>query len=69
MNSVLMLLEFEFPQDDRVEKEALTLLDTGFRVSILCPAFSKKPVHEMYKGIEIFRFPVRSNFFKKLLGL
>ena len=64
-----MLLEFEFPQDDRVEKEALTLLETGIQVSILCPTFSNKPVHEIYKNIHIHRFGVNKNLFKKFLGL
>ncbi len=69
MPSVLMLLEFDFPQDDRVEKEALTLLKMGFRVSILCPAFKKQPGHEVYNNIEIHRFSINKNIFKKLLGL
>jgi len=64
-----MLLEFEFPHDDRVEKEALTLIEMGFSVVVLCPDFSGKPLHEIYKGIEIKRFSVGKNFFKKLLGL
>ncbi len=69
MPSILMLLEFEFPHDDRVEKEALTLVDLGFRVAILCPTFSGKSKQETYKGIEIFRFSINKNYFKKLLGL
>ncbi len=64
-----MLLEFEFPHDDRVEKEALTLIEMGFSVVVLCPDFSENPPEERYKGIEINRFRIKKNTFKKLLGL
>ncbi|MCG8305815.1 MAG: glycosyltransferase family 4 protein [Cytophagales bacterium] len=69
MKRVLMLLENEFPHDDRVEKEAVSLIKKGYAVLLLCPNFSAKRKHEVYKGIDIYRFSLDRNLFKKLLGL
>lgn len=64
-----MLLENEFPFDDRVEKEALSLISNGFKVSLLCPTFTGEIKQENYHGIEVFRFRINKSLFNKLLGL
>lgn len=64
-----MLLENEFPQDDRVEKEAMSLINNGFNVSILCPTFTNRTNYENFNGIDIFRFRIGKSLFNKLLGL
>lgn len=69
MKNILMLLENEFPHDDRVEKEALSLLDNGFDVFLLCPTFSDQVRLEEYHGIIINRFSIKKSLFNKLLGL
>lgn len=53
---VLMLLEHNFPPDDRVEKEALSLIDSGFEVHLACVARNDNFLEEEnYKGIFIHR--------------
>jgi len=69
MPTILMLLEKEFPQDDRVEKEALSLMKGGFKIILLSPNFSNKPSQESYKGIKIIRFSIKKSHHNKLLGL
>lgn len=64
-----MLLENEFPVDDRVEKEALSLMENGFNVSILCPTFNNQKERETFNGIDVHRFSISKSFFNKLLGL
>ena len=51
-----MILDEYFPPDDRPEKEALSLIEQGYSVSLLCPAQSSEKLEEDYKGIIITRF-------------
>lgn len=51
---VLMILESEFPPDDRVEKEALSLIDAGFVVDIFALSFCRKSQFQNYKGISVY---------------
>lgn len=59
---VLMLLEGEFPYDERVEKEALSLKGAGYEVDIFALSFSQRKDVDTYKGIKVF-----SPFVSKLL--
>jgi glycosyltransferase involved in cell wall biosynthesis len=59
---VLMILEGEFPPDERVEKEALTLVEAGFVVDIFALSFYRKKQFENYKGINVY-----SPFMPKLI--
>ncbi len=52
---ILMLLDGEFPNDPRVEKEAISLVKAGFEVVVACPAFNRKPAKETFQGIEVIR--------------
>lgn len=63
---ILMILERQFPHDERVEKEALSLIAEGYHVSILSFNYENLPAAEIYKGIEIHRFPFNFRAFRKL---
>lgn len=61
MNSkVLIIVEnLPVPFDSRVWKEALSLHENGFQVSVLCPrGKSYKKGHEILNGIHIYRHPM-----------
>ncbi|MBN1230782.1 MAG: glycosyltransferase family 4 protein [Anaerolineales bacterium] len=58
---VLMLIEnHPYPQDIRVNREAHTLLEAGYTVSVIAPAKKGQPVHEQIEGINIYRFALPS---------
>ena len=61
---ILMILEVDFPPDDRVEKEALSLTEAGYIVDIACYTLSGKPKFESHKGIGIFRKPINKFIYK-----
>ena len=54
---ILMLLEnHAYPQDDRVRREATTLTQAGYQVSIICPkGKGYERGHEVIDGIHIYR--------------
>jgi glycosyltransferase involved in cell wall biosynthesis len=60
-----MVLEREFPPDVRVEKEALTLIESSYEVHICSYNFSNLPEYELVKGMHIHRISVPRQFFKK----
>jgi glycosyltransferase involved in cell wall biosynthesis len=62
---ILMVLEGEFPPDNRVEKEAVALIEAGHEVHIAC--YSKKKgfaSREEYKNIVIHRKYLNSFLYK-----
>lgn len=61
---ILMVVEREFPEDERVEKEALSLIEAGNKVHLLCFAQKNRATTEVYKGINLHRIPI-SNFMLK----
>jgi glycosyltransferase involved in cell wall biosynthesis len=64
--NVLMILDGEFPPDERVEKEALSLLSAGNRIFILCLNYGKFKDSENYRGINIFRIRINKSLRNKL---
>jgi glycosyltransferase involved in cell wall biosynthesis len=55
---ILMLLEnHAYPQDDRVRREALSLTQAGYQVSIICPKGSKQSGYEVINGVQVYRYP------------
>ncbi|MFO7844845.1 MAG: glycosyltransferase family 4 protein [Bacteroidales bacterium] len=52
---ILMVLTEEFPPDDRVEKEALALIERGHEIIIACQTLKKIKRQEIYKKIIIER--------------
>ncbi|APD06004.1 1,2-diacylglycerol 3-alpha-glucosyltransferase [Flavobacteriaceae bacterium UJ101] len=61
---ILMVLEREFPEDERVEKEALSLIKAGHEVHLACFTRQNRTSEEIFKGIHIHRKPI-SNFILK----
>ena len=66
---IAMILDQQFPIDDRVEKEALTLIKNGHNVVLLCLTFGDYPKQENYKNIFITRVYMPRQVFKKLSAL
>jgi glycosyltransferase involved in cell wall biosynthesis len=55
---VLMLLEnAPYPQDDRVRREARTLVAAGYRVTVISRSTSGQPWRESLDGVHVYRFP------------
>ena len=42
---ILMVLENQFPDDERVEKEALSLIKAGHEVHLLCATLKLSLIH------------------------
>ena len=64
-----MVLERQFPFDERVEKEALSLIENGHTVYIISFNYDKLPADEQYKGIHIVRFSISRKAYNKLSPL
>lgn len=57
-NHILMLLENNpYPQDSRVRKEAQTLLEAGYEVSIICQRGPDQPFFDNVDGVQAYRYP------------
>lgn len=53
-----MLLENQaFPPDVRVRREAYTLADAGYQVTVICPRAPGQPLHESVKRVRVYRYP------------
>ncbi len=66
---VLMVLDEEFPPDDRVYKEAQTLLLNGFQVSIACYTFKDRPHFEQVDGIKVYRKKIPGLIYKSSVAV
>ncbi|MCO6478732.1 MAG: glycosyltransferase family 4 protein [Phaeodactylibacter sp.] len=55
MKKILMLLEKHFPEDERVEKEAISLIESGYEVHIASMCVQPPVEFEEYKGIHVHR--------------
>jgi len=54
---VLMLLEnCSYPRDGRVRKQATSLVEAGYRVSVIAPAARGERFHESVEGVEVYRY-------------
>ncbi len=57
-----MLLENNpYPQDGRVRREAVSLTEAGYRVTVICPAASGQRWAETVNGVRVYRYPVPPN--------
>jgi len=61
-----MILDHEFPFDERVEKEAFSLIGAGFDVFLLSPNSGYQSASENYKGLHIKRFKLNKKIRRKL---
>lgn len=59
-----MILDFPFPPDYRVEKEALTLIAHGHEVFLFCLDYDRGFNKEDYKGIHLVRYPSNKIIYK-----
>lgn len=66
---IAMVLERQFPFDERVEKEALSLIENGHAVYIISFNYDKLPAYELYKNIHVIRFPISRKAYNKLSPL
>jgi glycosyltransferase involved in cell wall biosynthesis len=64
-----MVLDNRFPPDERVEKEAFSLIAAGFEVYLSCFTFGDQPAVENYRGINIRRVYMPQSIYKKLSAL
>jgi glycosyltransferase involved in cell wall biosynthesis len=65
---VLMILERDFPADDRVEKEALSLIKDGHQVDIICFTMNGTDRIENYKGIRTIKRRISKFIYKSSIG-
>lgn len=65
---ILMVLEREFPTDERVEKEAVSLIEAGHEVFLACYTIINRKEFEEYKGIKIYRKPISKFIYKSSVG-
>jgi glycosyltransferase involved in cell wall biosynthesis len=61
---ILMVLEAEFPPDERVEKEIKSLLDAGFHVTIAAYTRKGLPEKQAVRGYVICRRPISEILYK-----
>lgn len=55
---ILMLLENNpYPHDTRVRKEAVTLCEAGYDVTVICQGAANQPKREMIAGVRVYRYP------------
>ncbi|NJK78482.1 MAG: glycosyltransferase family 4 protein [Chloroflexaceae bacterium] len=53
-----MLLEnCTYREDNRVRREASTLIEAGYRVTVICPHSSKYPWSEVVDGVRVYGYP------------
>ena len=60
-----MLVENRFPADARVRNEAFTLVQNGYRVSVIALRGAAEPRREIVNGVTVYRVP-RTTLFEKL---
>lgn len=65
---ILMVLEVEFPHDDRVEKEAASLLNDGHEVHIACFTKKNRPSEERIEGFIVHRKQISALRYKSSVG-
>ena len=65
---ILMVLEREYPEDERVSKEIRTLCANGHEVVLACYTKINRKPHETINGIEIFRSPISKFIDKTSVG-
>lgn len=59
MKKVCIIRHSYFPLDTRSRKEALALIDKGYQVDVICLRDHSEKNMEVYRGINIYRLPVK----------
>jgi len=63
-----MILDGEFPPDDRVEKEAVSLIKAGNNVSLICLNYGMQKESEEYYGISVKRIRINKKLRNKIMA-
>lgn len=53
----MLLQNCAYPRDDRVRREAKTLVEDGYQITIIAPSASGQPWTETINGVHVIRFP------------
>ncbi len=53
--NILMVLEHEYPEDERVTKEIKTLQRNGHHIVLACSTLQNRKTHEVMNDIEVYR--------------
>jgi len=64
-----MVLDSGFPPDPRVENEALSLIEAGFEVHLLCLNYGEGAPYEVYKNIHLHRTAAYRGLVRSLRAL
>lgn len=64
MKRILMVLDAEFPSDERVEKEIESLKEAGFEVNIAVYTFTNRPSLEYFNNYKIYRKKISKLLYK-----
>lgn len=59
MKKVCIIRQGYFPHDVRVRKEALALIDKGYKVDVICLQDPGEEKEEVYRGVNIYRLPMQ----------
>lgn len=59
MKKVCIIRQGYFPADVRARKEALALVEKGFKVDVVCMNWTNEKGAEIYKGVNIYRLPMQ----------
>jgi glycosyltransferase involved in cell wall biosynthesis len=65
---VLMILERDFPADDRVEKEAVSLIRAGHQIDLICFTMNGTDRKENYKGITVYKKRISNFTYRSSVG-
>ncbi|RIH64612.1 glycosyltransferase WbuB [Mariniphaga sediminis] len=66
--NTLMVLEHDYPEDERVTKEIQTLRQSGMNVFLACSTKENKAQYEKLDGLEIYRKPISKFIAKTSVG-
>jgi glycosyltransferase involved in cell wall biosynthesis len=53
---VMLLGNNPFPQDERVRREARSLVEAGYHVSVIAPHTTNQPKREAIQGVDVYRY-------------
>ncbi|MGD9488332.1 MAG: glycosyltransferase family 4 protein [Calditrichaceae bacterium] len=66
---IAMILDQEFPPDNRVENEAISLINAGHEVHLFCLDFDNKASFELINNINVYRYKFSKLLHEKLSPL
>jgi glycosyltransferase involved in cell wall biosynthesis/O-antigen/teichoic acid export membrane protein len=58
---VCMVVHSHYPQDARVRREAMALIDAGWQVDVICVPDGNQGPREVVEAVRVYRMPLRRN--------